>query len=160
TLLHELLERRSQIDLVYERLSLWSFAGLQFARRAGVPFILEMNVPLAAQQQEYRDLDMAETARAVETLLLAKADRVIVPSSALREYAQSHGAAHVRIIPCGVAAHAFPKSGHLGARDGTDFVVGFVGSLKPWHGVEVLLEAFAQLAQLSPEYRLLVVGDG
>jgi glycosyltransferase involved in cell wall biosynthesis len=41
-----------------------------------------------------------------------------------------------------------------------DFVVGFVGSLKPWHGVDSLLRAFARLHRADPRYRLLVVGDG
>src|SRR5262249_4061078 len=30
---------------------------------------------------------------------------------------------------------------------GTAVVIGFVGSLKPWHGVDLLLEAFADLLQ-------------
>jgi glycosyltransferase involved in cell wall biosynthesis len=40
------------------------------------------------------------------------------------------------------------------------FVVGFVGSLKPWHGVEVLLEAFRRLVRRESRARLLLVGDG
>ncbi|WLT40052.1 glycosyltransferase [Synechocystis sp. B12] len=40
------------------------------------------------------------------------------------------------------------------------FTVGFVGSLKPWHGLDCLIEAFAQLRQTVPEARLLIVGDG
>lgn len=39
-------------------------------------------------------------------------------------------------------------------------MVGFVGSLKPWHGVDVLLEAIRRLAGSHPRLRLLVVGDG
>ena len=55
--LHEHLEHlhaRWPIELVYERYSLWSHAGLRFARRHGLPFLLEVNAPLAAQQEEYR----------------------------------------------------------------------------------------------------------
>nr|WP_242045300.1 glycosyltransferase family 4 protein [Anabaena catenula] len=39
-------------------------------------------------------------------------------------------------------------------------MVGFVGTLKPWHGLPILTEAFAQLHQKVPESRLLIVGDG
>jgi len=39
-------------------------------------------------------------------------------------------------------------------------LVGFVGSMKPWHGVATLLEAVARLAPRRPRLRLLVVGDG
>ena len=47
----------------------------------------------------------------------------------------------------------------LPASPGT-FTVGFVGSMKPWHGVGDLLAAFAQLQAQEPNNRLLLVGDG
>src|SRR5262249_27398765 len=34
------------------------------------------------------------------------------------------------------------------------------GTLKPWHGLRVLLEAFAMLYGRDPRTRLLIVGDG
>ncbi|WP_257786382.1 glycosyltransferase family 4 protein [Janibacter indicus] len=42
----------------------------------------------------------------------------------------------------------------------TPFVIGFVGTLKPWHGVEVLVESFARLARTDDGTRLRLVGDG
>ena len=47
---------------------------------------------------------------------------------------------------------------HLDQR--APFVIGFVGTLKPWHGVEVLVEAFARLARTDDGTRLRLVGDG
>ncbi|MGH8874312.1 MAG: glycosyltransferase family 4 protein, partial [Acidimicrobiia bacterium] len=43
---------------------------------------------------------------------------------------------------------------------GPNFTVGFVGTLKPWHGIETLIEAVAILASADRSYRLLIVGDG
>jgi len=40
------------------------------------------------------------------------------------------------------------------------FVIGFVGTLKPWHGLSVLVEAFAVLRKEIPNAQLLIVGDG
>jgi len=40
------------------------------------------------------------------------------------------------------------------------FTVGFVGSMKPWHGLPVLIEAFAQLHHREAATRLLLVGGG
>ena len=162
TLLQELTKLRPQIDVVYERHSLWSFAGLQFARREGVPYFLEVNAPLTDQQQAYRDLDLRETAQGIEQLVFPAADRVILTSPALSTYARARGASQrrMRVIPCGVSRGFFPESGRAGTRDEREFVLGFVGSLKPWHGVGILLEAFQLLSQLSPSYRLLLVGDG
>ncbi|RME00891.1 MAG: glycosyltransferase family 1 protein [Calditrichaeota bacterium] len=39
-------------------------------------------------------------------------------------------------------------------------VIGFVGSLKPWHGTETLLQAFERLHLENPQTHLLIVGDG
>jgi glycosyltransferase involved in cell wall biosynthesis len=38
-------------------------------------------------------------------------------------------------------------------------VIGFVGSLKPWHGIDFLVESYRILAE-DPVYHLLIVGDG
>ncbi|MEU2199118.1 glycosyltransferase family 4 protein [Isoptericola sp. NPDC019482] len=45
-------------------------------------------------------------------------------------------------------------------QDATAFTVLFVGTLKPWHGLDVLVDAFAGLHGRVPEARLLLVGDG
>ena len=45
-------------------------------------------------------------------------------------------------------------------RDLPTFTLGFVGTLKPRHGVEDLVRAFAILHAADPSYRLLLVGDG
>ena len=42
----------------------------------------------------------------------------------------------------------------------TDQIVGIVAVLRSWKGHEILLEAFAQLAQEMPQARLLIVGEG
>src|SRR5262249_19570199 len=67
-----------------------------------------------------------------------------------------------RVIPCGVSrAVFFPTWRPIQAREGPrDFVVGFLGSLKQWHGVEILLDAFERLSKKSPDYHLLIIGDG
>jgi glycosyltransferase involved in cell wall biosynthesis len=39
-------------------------------------------------------------------------------------------------------------------------VVGFVGSMKPWHGVGQLLDAFARIHQENPQAALVLVGSG
>ncbi len=158
------LHRRWPIDLLFERYSLWSIAGFQFARRHRIPFFLEVNAPLTAQQEDYRTLYNATTARALEHTLLSGADRVIVPSRALAEHVSQQGcpSQRVRIVPCGVARELFAsnRAPETIVEQRDEFTVGFLGSLKPWHGVDILLEAFRKLRERSEAYRLLVVGDG
>ncbi|MFE5342827.1 glycosyltransferase, partial [Isoptericola sp. NPDC056578] len=45
-------------------------------------------------------------------------------------------------------------------QDATAFTVLFVGTLKPWHGLDVLVDAFAGVRDRVPDARLLLVGDG
>src|SRR5262249_57013720 len=54
--LYQMLEREGPFDLVYERYSLWSYAGMEHARDAGTPGLLEVNAPLIDEQAEHRVL--------------------------------------------------------------------------------------------------------
>ena len=40
------------------------------------------------------------------------------------------------------------------------FVIGFVGTLKPWHGLSHLVEAFADFHIDHADSKLRIVGDG
>ncbi len=163
---HECLRRlhlRWHIDAIYERYSLWGFAGLAFAREHGIPFVLEVNAPLRIEQARFRTLHNAVLAEALEGQLFQLADRVVVPSAELREYVIEQGArsGRIRLVPNAADPTFFrrpPANGRLAGKDA--FVVGFLGSLKPWHGMGDLLVAFSRLHRRDPAYRLLIVGDG
>ena len=155
-------------DVVYERYALTAFAGAWLARDIGVPFVLEVNAPLASEEQGFRNLRLGALAYGIERMLLRRADRVIVVSRALHEWVVSHGvpAERVLVLPnAGVAGWSVSESDAraVRAREGLDddaFVVGFCGSLKPWHGVTHLLEAAARAAETIHNLRVLIVGDG
>src|SRR4029077_19098805 len=40
------------------------------------------------------------------------------------------------------------------------FTVGFFGTFRPWHGVDLLLTTFQDLHRIDPMTHLLLVGDG
>jgi len=158
---------RSPIGGVVERLSLFSLAGLRFARRHGIPFALEVNSPLAEEQERWRALALGSLARAVERRLHAESDLVACVSEPLRARAIEHGAApeRVAVLPNGVDPSRFhPDVPPEAVRRRHDldgaFVVGFLGSLRPWHGVDFLLDAAAAARSAMPSLRVLVVGEG
>jgi alpha-maltose-1-phosphate synthase len=151
-------------DLVYERYSLFGTGGTRLARDLGVPLVLEVNAPLAAEHARYRGLDHPESALRVERTLLRTADRVIAVSSGVARWLQDLGVAEdrVTVVPNGVDTARFRPAGaeRAAVRDALGLdgaVVGFVGSLKPWHDVATLVRA---LALLTERVHLLVVGDG
>jgi glycosyltransferase involved in cell wall biosynthesis len=160
--------RSEPIDFVYERYSLWSVAGAVFSRLSGVPLVLEVNSPLVWEQARYRSLVLTEEARWVEHTAFDTAHRIVAVSSEVAEYVASRiqRPDKIRILPNGVdlslyRSLAMPPVREPSAADPRErFTVGFLGSLKPWHGLDVLVQAFAELAGEDRSYRLLIVGDG
>src|SRR5882757_7601144 len=65
--LEQALRRAGPFDMVYERYSLWSFAAMEFAQRAAIPALLEVNAPLIEEQAEHRGLvDRASAVRVAQ----------------------------------------------------------------------------------------------
>jgi glycosyltransferase involved in cell wall biosynthesis len=154
-------------DLIYERHCLFSTAGRELARYFDVPLILELNAPLLFEQQKMRGVSLPLVAQTAERLVLTAADHVVAVSQALRTYATDLGVAsdRVSVIPNGVDPDVFGPADEpstikqqLGWTD--RFVVGFVGSMKPWHGVETLLQTLQLLGGVDSPFRLLLVGSG
>jgi glycosyltransferase involved in cell wall biosynthesis len=159
------LHRTWPFDLIYERYSLWSTAGVRAARRLGVPVVVEVNAPLVAEQAEFRTLVLADEARAIEAEVFRCADALAVVSNELVAYVTARGAAagRVQVIRNAVETDRFHPQVQPARTpripDGA-FVVGFSGSLKAWHGLDTLLPAFRALRDHVPSAHLLVVGEG
>lgn len=154
-------------DLVYERASLFGTAGLTFARDAGVPHVLELNAPLADEQQRYRHGGALQAlAEASEAWLLSTTDAVLAVSAPLAAHvvARGVGPERVHVVANGVDIDRFQPGSGLAVRArhglGDRPVVGFVGGLRPWHGVETLPRVVATLRARHPRVHALVVGDG
>lgn len=148
-------------DVAIERYSLQSGAAREATARRGLALTLEVNAPLVDEATRFRGLD-DPGARERERRALRSADRIQVVSSSLlrfvRSVAPGVAAAH---IPNGadVARFATARPAALPDMRGRT-VVGFVGSMKPWHGVEDLLEAFAGVHAEHPRAALALVGAG
>jgi glycosyltransferase involved in cell wall biosynthesis len=154
------LVRNGPYDLVYERYSLWSYGGMQFSRDSHVPGVLEVNAPLIEEQARYREMNAPDFAKQVARQTFQNAEVIGAVSSQVANYVESFPDTGecVHVIPNGINPSRFPSQN--AARDLQHFTVGFVGSLKPWHGLSTLVESFVNLHRTCPESRLLVVGDG
>jgi glycosyltransferase involved in cell wall biosynthesis len=146
-------------DVVYERYSLWSHAGMTFARKAGITGILEVNAPLIEEQRKYRQLPLEQEAEQTLRQVLTNADTLIAVSPGVKTWLESfpESGGNVHVVANGVDPARYPA--RKVARN-NPAVIGFVGSLKPWHGVQTLVEAFHLLHQRGRPVRLSIVGDG
>lgn len=143
--------------LIWERHSLYSDAGWRTHAAMGARWILEVNAPLVEERRRFESLRDEGYARDWEREVLLAAPEIVCVSAWLADWLRSLGCKSVRHVPNGV-------EGHLGDREGTRerlglgdrFTLGFVGSLKPWHGVERL----PALLDAIPDAVALVAGTG
>jgi glycosyltransferase involved in cell wall biosynthesis len=149
--------------VIYERYSPFSAAGGLVAQRLGVPHILEVNAPLAWEGAHYRKQALAEAADALEQAAFGATTRLIAVSEELKTILAAQGVspAKIAVVPNGVDLERFTPDGPRWTAARPDqVVIGFVGSLRPWHGVELLARSFRQAAAVRDDLHLLVVGDG
>jgi len=147
-------------DLVYERFSLFAAVGADVASRLGVPVVLEVNAPLIDEQRTHRVLvDEPGSERAAHRAL-STASVVACVSSPVAVWAEAHGARDTVVAPNGVNVDRIRPATRRAPAD-EPFRIGFVGTLKPWHGVDVLVEAMTHVgASPGRAVRLVVIGDG
>jgi glycosyltransferase involved in cell wall biosynthesis len=150
-------------DLLYERYSLWNYAAMEHARRRGIPGVLEVNAPLVEEQARHRSLHDRDAAERVAERAIGAAAVLVAVSSEVAGWLDRFpgAAAKTHVVPNGVDPSRFrPSARRSRPAVPGGFVVGFVGSLKPWHGLENLAGGFARLHSRRPAARLLIVGGG
>ncbi len=161
----ELLKSQSRYDLIYERYSLWSHAAMEFARESSIPGVLEVNSPLIDEQRAYRSLVHDELADQMSDRCLAAATSVICVSKGVAMAAcKPERQEKVTVIPNGVDVDAIRPKFSSQNVDGNgpsngSMNIGFVGTLKPWHGVNYLIDSFQSVRVNHPNTRLTIVGD-
>lgn len=161
-------------ELIYERYSLFSDAGAVLARATSVPLVLEVNAPLLSEQSTHRSLHDAEGAEQATLRSFAAADVVSCVTQPVADWvhllnAPQGQAAGPKVIvtPNGVNTERFAArpdrtAEPLGspASDAV-FTVGFLGTLKPWHGTDLLLKAIAAVSPAQRSgWRCEILGDG
>jgi len=159
------LERQISLflpDFVFELHSPFGAAGVLTCNRLGVPHVLNVHAPLAWEGATFRSQALHEAAEYLEEVALRAAQRIVTNSRQMRDQLVDGGVdpAKVEVVVNGVDFDLFSPEGatrHAGP-DGS-IVVGFSGSLKAWHGVDVLTAAFRRAAT-DLRLHLLVVGDG
>ena len=151
--------REFQPDLIYERYNLYYLAGAMLARRRRIPLYLEVNAPIAEERARYSGLRLKRLARALERWVWRSAARVLPVTDVLGRMVAAEGveAGRVVVIPNGIDPRRFASLPARGADD-TKLVLGFVGFVRSWHGLDAVIRAMT--ADADPALRLVVVGDG
>jgi len=147
-------------DIIYERYNLYYLAGALLARRLGVPFYLEVNAPIADERARFSGLRLRGLARRLEAWTWRAATRVVAVTGVLKAMIVAAGVApeRIEVVPNGIDPAAFAD---LPARPSVPdpVVLGFVGFVRDWHGLDAVIAAMAGYGG-TPRLDLVVVGDG
>jgi len=166
-------------DIIYERYNLYHLAGVWLARRIGVPFYLEVNAPIADERTRFAGLRLRRLARWLEGRTWRAATRVVAVTGVLKSMIAAAGVApdRIEVVPNGIDPAAFAD---LPARAVAPdpLVLGFVGFVRDWHGLDAVIAAMAEYRGTgqtgadtgagqkgaehagTPRLDLVVVGDG
>lgn len=154
------------LDLIYERYSLFMFAPVLVARLRRVPIVLEINDSTTVER--VRPLAFLRLARAIERMTLRRANGLVFVSSIFRDRIV---AAHGHVAPTIVSPNAanidkfsFTPQQREAARQRWHLngavVCGYLGAFVPWHAIDRFVYSIAEKLYQAPRLKLLLVGDG
>jgi glycosyltransferase involved in cell wall biosynthesis len=156
--------RRRRPELLYKRHALFDIGTVAAAARLGIPVVVEANVLYtSASMRRFERVAFAGLAASIERRVFRLADLVVAVSTPLRRQIEQAGGPNVRVVvlPNGADPDLFDPGRWDGAAVRAkygltgQFVVGWVGVLRRWHGLEVLVRAVRDVGAA-----LLVIGDG
>src|SRR5258708_2458922 len=158
--------RRQRPDAIYERYNLFSLAGPLLRTFYRIPLLLEINAPLCEERAAEDGLALRRFAAWTQRVAWRRADVALPVSAVLADYLRREGVADERIVvvPNGIDAARFatlPTREAAKKRLGLDgkLVLGFTGFVRPWNGLDRVIELLPVLAA-SFDVHLLLVGAG
>ena len=157
-------------DLIYERYSSYNFGGVMAAKHLRVPLILEVNSTYAGDfGSEFPVVFPAALAMA-EKYSLRNASGIVVVSSALRACVEKRGVKRdlIQVSPNAINPEKIASLVNIHSRSEmrrelrmeNAVVIGFVGSLREWHGIDLLAQAIPTIVAQCPSTKFLIVGSG
>lgn len=156
-------------DVIYERVAYLQNSGIKCAEKYGIKHVSEINAPYPEERISFSGKSFfIGAAKNIEREILIRSSGISVVSSALKNYLVKilpSAESKILVVPNSVnpIEKQFTDSDIEALRSNygidNEIVVGFVGSMFPYHGVDILIKAFAQIP-LEKNLKLLIVGDG
>ena len=161
----------NKLAIIYMRRT-FTFIPLVFAKIKKIPFFFEVNDDPYKEKTDkkgIRGLLRDVLAQKIDELNIKMADRIIVISRGIKEKILRYNPhilkKKIHCIPSGANIHLFKpmekKSAcsRIGLEEKVRYV-GFVGTLLPHQGVEVLVSSAKEISKFEPDVKFIVVGEG
>jgi glycosyltransferase involved in cell wall biosynthesis len=168
--LHKLIKQH-QPDCIINRYAIYDISALLAKFLFNVPYIAEVNGSVIFERNLLGKFYFKPIANYMERLIFRKADTVTLVSQELLKYFEKnhYDTTNTIVTPNGVDIEKFNPDTSIEpfgkdikeiVRWKDKIVIGFLGSLKPWHGVERLINILPEMLNANPNIRLLIIGDG
>jgi glycosyltransferase involved in cell wall biosynthesis len=160
------LDAHPDVELIYERYSLFMFVTVLIARWRRIPIILEIND--SSTVDRVRPVFFLKLATWIERWVVRRCSGMVFVSGVFRDRLL---AAHGHMAPTIVtpnAANIAKFSFTQEQRDTTRrqyglegaAVCGYLGAFVPWHAIDEFVYRIADRLKARPDLKLLLVGDG
>ncbi|HEY1047259.1 MAG TPA: glycosyltransferase family 4 protein [Bacteroidia bacterium] len=157
-------------DLLYERSEYLQDSGAICAEKYGLKYFLEVNAPFVEEMKSFEGKSLLENkAHQIEKFKLEKAHKIIAVSSALADFLKQTyqcDPGKLFVQPnCINPSKVHTDSNEIESLKHTfslnnRYIFGFVGSIFPYHGVDMLIQAFSKVHDKINDSTLMIVGDG
>ena len=157
-------------DVIFERLEHCYFASAFVAKLTGLPLVVEADAPVVYEYRKFYgrgNLHVPFLPKLIETYTLKRADAVFCISSQMKNYYTERGIDPDKMVvtPNGCNPGMFypkPRVPELEERLNIkgQIVIGWVGSLYGWSGIENLIRLVQDLAGENENVSFLFVGGG
>ncbi len=164
--IRQYLNAHRDVELIYERYSLFMFITVLIARARGIPIILEIND--SAMVYRVRPLFFLRLAKWIEGWVVRHATGLVFVSGVFRDrLLKAHGTMAPAIVTPNAAnidKFSFTQQQRDDARAHWKLeghvVCGYLGAFVPWHAIDQFVYRIADRLKAAPHLRLLLVGDG
>lgn len=163
------IERFKNAPFVWQHHDLFQTKGLELAKKLGKPSVLFVDAPYVWESKKWGVHRFGWewfAKRWGDSHPCRKADLVLVVSEEVKRAVLDLGVDENRILitPCTVSHKMFDGAKESDVRKSlgltNDFVIGWVGSFRKFHSLDLLVEAFMDISTSIPQAKLFLVGDG
>lgn len=154
-------------DVIYERCHYGMISGVEMANYHGIHHILEVNCPNVEERIKLSGNSLlTRRAARMDRWAFSKTDHVLTVSTHLAEHLEIHNLAKRWSVTPNAIRLGQQKESTLNVTrrsmsiDESAVLLGFVGSIFPWHGVDLIIHAMEQLHGKARQVQAIIVGDG
>jgi len=162
-----------QPDYIYERLVPGNYEGARLCQELKIPYLVEYNGSEIVMRRSFGDgkgFRFEHLFLEAEKLAFEQATAINVVSDVVKDSLVEIGIDPQKILVnpnCADPEAYAPGTDEevIGLRgdvgwNGSNIVIGFVGTFGGWHGIEVLAKALPRIAEEVPNARFLLIGKG